>query len=107
LRPILDFVRDFPVLFAFPDYSAEELTAIFLRSADGAHYRLSDGAKSVVAKEMERRWKQRGEDFATARDVRNLFERVIATQANRISAAGAISDEALITIEEADLHLAL
>jgi stage V sporulation protein K len=82
------------------------LGEIFRRSAERARYRISETAHGALKGEMERRWQQRGADFANGRDVRNLFERVISMQANRISALPTISEDALISITEEDVRLA-
>lgn len=97
----------FPHVILFPDYSGEEMMAIFERLAQTDQYRLGDGVKEMITKEMQRRWQERGKDFANARDVRNVFERIIAMQANRIGTSGITSDDALTTISEADVRLAL
>jgi len=75
----------FPRVVSFPDYSAEELEEIFRREANRNQYRIADEAGTALKSEIERVWKQRGPDFANARDVRNLFERVVSSQANRVS----------------------
>jgi hypothetical protein len=46
-------------------------------------------------------------DFANAREVRNLFERVIAEQANRVANLPTIDDEVLTTITSGDLAQAI
>jgi Holliday junction resolvasome RuvABC ATP-dependent DNA helicase subunit len=97
----------FPHVIAFPDYSAGEMVEIFELIARESKYRLSDGVKGIVAKRMEQVWQRRGKDFANARDVRNLFERVVSMQANRIVASGVTSNDALMTITEADVEAAL
>jgi AAA lid domain-containing protein len=56
---------------------------------------------------MEQAWQRRNKDFANARDVRNLFERVLSVQANRIVASGVTSTDALMTITEADVEAAI
>jgi SpoVK/Ycf46/Vps4 family AAA+-type ATPase len=97
----------FPRVILFPDYSAQEMMAIFVRMARTDGYRAGDGVKEMIAKEMQRRVLQRGKDFANARDVRNLFERIISMQANRIGTSGMTSGDALTTISKTDVCLAL
>jgi len=96
----------FPRVVSFPDYLAEELEEIFRREANRNRYRIADEAETALKGEMERLWKQRRPDFANARDVRNLFERVISNQANRVSGSSTITTEVLSTISEADIRLA-
>lgn len=96
----------FPRVVSFPDYSTEELEEIFRRVASHSGYRIAGEAETVLKGEMERLWQQRGPDFANARDVRNLFERVVAMQANRVGGSSTITTEVLTTITEADVRLA-
>jgi stage V sporulation protein K len=51
-------------------------------------------------------WDARGKDFANARDVRNLFERVIDAQANRLGSMTAPSQDDVTTITTEDLKSA-
>jgi SpoVK/Ycf46/Vps4 family AAA+-type ATPase len=96
----------FPRVISFPDYSPAELGEIFRRQAKHSRYRIAKEAETVLKGEMERLWQQRGPDFANARDVRNLFERVVAKQANRVSRSTNITTDVLTTITEADVRLA-
>ena len=81
--------------------------AIFERMAQPDKYRLGDGVKEIITKELQRRWRERGKDFANARDARNLFERIIEKQANRIGTSGMTFEDALTAINETDVRLAL
>ena len=47
-------------------------------------------------------YNNRGENFANGRDVRNLFETVLANQANRMASNLNISDEELSTLTYED-----
>ena len=55
---------------------------------------------------FERMHASKGEDFANARDVRNLFEAAIANQANRLIGGENYDDEEVASIEAADLPVA-
>lgn len=88
---------------SFPDYSADEMSDIFFGMAAAAQYRLDDEAKATVRTRMNELWGRRTDSFANARDVRNLFERSIAAQANRISRTGDMSDAALSAMTSEDL----
>ena len=80
---------------------------IFHREATSNGYVLDPNAQNAITGEIKRRWEQRGADYANARDVRNLFERVIAKQADRVSQSGKrITKQALTMICEADVRLA-
>ncbi|MDO4366674.1 MAG: AAA family ATPase, partial [bacterium] len=68
----------------FPDYSADELTEIFVRMAKQEEYVLMPGALSHVRLEMERRVAKKTASFGNARTVRSIFERVKEYQAQRL-----------------------
>jgi stage V sporulation protein K len=74
----------FQNVIRFEDYTADEMEAIFLSMADDQDYQLTGEARQRMRGLMQRLWEERGEDFANARDVRNLFEACVAHQANRI-----------------------
>ncbi|EJL37898.1 AAA+ family ATPase [Caulobacter sp. AP07] len=90
----------------FPDYTADETLEIFERQAKSADYILSDPAREMVRGELARR-RAVAVNFANGRDVRNLFERVLAMQANRLGQTASVSDKMLKMIEEADVRMAL
>jgi SpoVK/Ycf46/Vps4 family AAA+-type ATPase len=97
----------FPRVIWFPDYSAGELVEIFCRIADQNRYVISDDARRILQTEMDHLREKRGPSFANARDVRNLFERVISMQADRVGSLKVVSDAELTTITEADVNLAV
>lgn len=66
----------------FPDYSAEELYAIFGQLCQKEDYHLARGVKPLLIQHFEQARKD--ENFSNARYVRNLFEKVKIEQANRI-----------------------
>ena len=91
----------------FPDYSADDLTAIFDRFAEQSGYVISQSARLLVRSELQQRWQRRGPEFANARDARNFFELVISKQANRLSSIRSLDEEALTSIEEEDVRAAV
>jgi len=97
----------FPRVIWFPDYSAGELVEIFCRIADQNRYVISDNARSILQTEMAHLREKKGPSFANARDVRNLFERVISMQADRVGSLKVVSDAELTTITETDVNLAI
>jgi tetratricopeptide (TPR) repeat protein len=88
---------------AFPDYSAAELSQIFMRTARGYDYRLRDPAIARLESLLVELVAMKGPRFGNARAVRNLFEDAVATQAERVAADGLLPDENLDTIEAEDL----
>jgi len=71
--------------FEFPDYTAQELISIFDLQCSKYEYILSGEAREAVRRKIEEMEEAKGENFANARDVRNLFERIITDQAARIA----------------------
>lgn len=87
----------------FPDYSVEELAQIFEFYLKKYDYKLTDGAESLLKKILEEAVEGKGKSFGNGRFVRNLFEKVIENQANRLSPMADISADSLRTIAEQDL----
>ena len=109
-NPMREFIESNPGLrsrfnkfFEFPDYTAEELKQIFDLQCEKYQYKLDDEAKEAVHKEIERLEAEKDENFANARAVRNLFEKIITNQAARIADIENVDEETLATITVEDL----
>lgn len=87
----------------FPDYDNADLSEIFLRMAARSGYQLSPAALDAIPAMVAQKWTVRSASFANARDVRNVFETAIAEHANRLAMSPSFTDEALTTLEEADI----
>lgn len=87
----------------FPDYTPEQLTEIFRRMCEDAGYRLAPAAQVRMAAELAARHATRGDNFANAREVRNLFENAVARHANRVAKLPEHTDELLTVLERDDL----
>ena len=105
-----EFVESNPVLksrfnkfFEFPDYTNEELQEIFELQCKKYQYKLTEEADKAVREEIIRLEEAKGENFANAREVRNLFEKIIANQAARVSSLEDVDEETLSTITIDDL----
>lgn len=75
----------FSKYFHFPDYSADEMEQIFLLLCNEYGYWLTSRAESILRMKIKHIDSNKGENFANAREVRNLFEKVITNQAARLS----------------------
>ena len=89
----------------FDDYSLEELLDIFRMQCKKGCYQLEPAAEEQVRSSI------RAENtdpvtFGNARGVRNLFERVLVCQANRLAALEQVSQEELMTITAEDVAAA-
>lgn len=69
----------------FPDYTKKELIDIFMRLAGKYHYSLSEKAKHALSDLLDDSLSKEGEHFGNGRFVRNLFEKIIECQANRLA----------------------
>lgn len=91
----------------FPDYSADELFQIFESSTKKYEYKLTDTASEFLKEVLNKAVEGKDKNFGNGRYVRNLFERVVENQANRISIVPDITAESLATIEEEDIKKSL
>ena len=87
----------------FPDYTVEEMMGIFRMRCDKAGYTLApeagDELKSILAEKSKD-----SIGFGNARGVRNLFEKALSRQANRLAAMGQLTREQLMEIRPEDLE---
>ena len=91
----------------FDDYGPVELVQIFERFAAAADYVLTPDAREELQRTMERLHAARDRYFGNARTVRNLFDDVVAHQAERLLAPGAAPDrDALMALTRADVKAA-
>ena len=90
----------------FRDYSADKLVEIFRAMAAKAHYELSPDAEATLVQVVSDIWTHRAENFANAREVRNLFERAISAQANRLAQPNNGPQQSLLELTEDDIRCA-
>ena len=94
----------FNKFFEFPDYTVDELQAIFKLQCDKYQYKLTEEAEAAVRDEIILRESAKGENFANAREVRNLFEKIITNQAARVADLEDVDEETLSLITIHDLE---
>lgn len=68
----------------FPDYTANEMEQIFLSMCQKYDYIVSPQLKSVLLPYFEKIVQDKSDNFANAREVRNIFERTTQRQASRL-----------------------
>lgn len=93
----------FSKFIEFPDYDTDDLFKIFVKFCNDYDYVLSNEAYSLVQKEIANMVKSRDYYFANAREVRNLFEKIISNQASRVMNTKGLSELDMITIEFSDI----
>ncbi|MGH2711261.1 MAG: AAA family ATPase [Actinomycetota bacterium] len=92
----------FPETIEFPGFSPRELVEILERFCDEAQYRMEPRAKERAGAMLKAAWEKRDRSFGNARMARNLFEDVVAEQANRVVREGDMDREAVSSLTEED-----
>ena len=91
----------FPRTVFFPDYSTDDLVAIFELLADKNGYELADDARSRLAEVLDAVPREQG--FGNGRLARNLLEETMAGHAGRVVALTDPTRDQLATIVAADI----
>ena len=86
----------------FTDYNAEELFQIFMRLAHKYDYIVESEAQQIIKDLINTEIESKDQQFGNARFVRNLFENILASQANRLANNNTLSSESLRTIVKED-----
>lgn len=88
----------------FADYNEEELFQIFELNLKKYEYVLDPAAVERVKETIRQAVEGRDKDFGNARYIRNIFEKVIQNQANRVAYIQRVTAEDLCLIKEEDVH---
>ena len=88
----------------FPDYTDGELFDIFKLYLNKNQYTMTDDASELLKNNLSYVVANKTKNFGNARYVRNLFERAVEQQANRLSAKRSISDEELSQLTKEDIE---
>lgn len=91
----------------FEDYTAEELVEIFRSNLKKARYRIKRDAFEWMQQYIKRKVVTKDENFGNARFIRNIFEKVVQNQADRLARQSNISNEELtiITIDDVNKRI--
>lgn len=89
----------------FPDYSIDEMMAIFDMRCSQNRYTLAEDAKPIL-RDLLKLKSMDVKGFGNARGVRNLFERAVTAQANRLSTDPDITKEDLMLLTADDIRTA-
>lgn len=110
-EPMTKFINSNPGLesrfnkyFYFPDYTGEQLMAIFRGQCKKNGYTLSADAESAALKLFDELYAERDDNFGNGRDVRNCFEDMVVRQSNRVAAMESSTRDDLMTILPEDLE---
>ncbi len=107
-----DFVHSNPGLESrfnrfldFPDYSVSEMLDIFGMRCKKSAYRLAEDAKDTL-KALLALGALEPKSFGNARGVRNLFERAVSAQANRLAQQESVTRDELMLLTADDIRVA-
>ena len=112
-RQMHDFIDSNPGLKSrftqtinFDDYTAEELTQIFINMSMARKFVLSDEVKSAVKRMFDQIYLRRDRNFGNAREARRMFDETVENQSHRLVEAmnkQTLKDTDMYIILEADL----
>lgn len=97
----------FSKYFEFLDYSGDELLSIFDRFCSSNGYALDDETSAMLKQKFDLLFATRDEHFGNARTARNIFEKAINAQADRIAMLPEISNADLELITAKDIAAAI
>ncbi|HMQ70308.1 MAG TPA: AAA family ATPase [Ignavibacteria bacterium] len=99
------FKSRFNRYITFKDYTPIQLKNIFIHYCNNSDYKLNEPASNLLDELFEKMYYNRDKSFGNARYVRNVFEKTLENQANRISKLSSLTKELLETIEEEDIPI--
>jgi stage V sporulation protein K len=89
--------------FDFQDYSPDELLVIFRKICEKSHFNLAEPSRDVLLKKLTLLYENRDNRFGNGRLVRNIFDKTVEKQANRLSKLSKVNKEMLMTIAPEDI----
>ena len=89
--------------FFFEDYDSQQLMDIFRSMCAKNGYALSQEAEALMEQELQSLYHHRDENFGNARDVRNLFEKAVSRQSDRVAQLEQPTREQLMELLAEDL----
>ena len=89
--------------FYFEDYTAPQLLEIFQSMCTRGGYTLSSEGEDAACKLLDELYENRDENFGNARDVRNLFEKAVTRQSDRVALLESPTREQLMELLPQDI----
>ncbi len=89
--------------FNFNHYTPDELMQIFDRFAGNVKFKTNDDAKKKLVELITAFHALRGRDFGNGRFVRNVFERIVQKQADRLASVTELTEDILCEIKPEDV----
>lgn len=104
LKSNTGLISRFNKYIEFPDYSVNELLEILDKMAQSSGVTIEESASTVIEKQLSKMTKEEIKQFGNARGIRNIFEKVMVNQANRIVNCEEPTLEQLSMVIEEDIH---
>jgi Holliday junction resolvasome RuvABC ATP-dependent DNA helicase subunit len=89
--------------FNFKDYTPPELVSIFARFCGHSALKLTAPAEKKLLALFQKAYEDRDKSFGNGRLARNLFEKVVERQANRLVEIAPLTDQILSTVTKDDI----
>ncbi len=89
--------------FYFDHYPPEDLIRIFDSFCKNVQFRVEKDARSALFDLLKSLYEKRDRTFGNGRLVRNIFEKIVERQANRIAGITPLTDEILCSITKEDI----
>lgn len=89
--------------YYFDHYEPEQLLQIFDLFMKNASFTLTGPARKEILRLLTSFYERRDKSFGNGRFVRNLFERMVERQANRIASITPLTDNVLCSLAKADV----
>jgi stage V sporulation protein K len=89
--------------FNFADYQPDELVNIFEIICKQQHFRITERGKEKLLKKFIYLYAQKDNNFGNGRLVRNIFDKTIERQANRLVKISKVNKEMMMTITWEDI----
>ncbi|EAZ94133.1 AAA family ATPase [Crocosphaera chwakensis] len=91
--------------FNFEDYTPKELLLIFQSISNKHHYHLHKEAEEKLLLQFQELYNNRNKSFGNGRLVRNIFEKTIAKQANRLAKISNLDNNMMQEILPEDIYV--
>lgn len=89
--------------FTFTDYQPTELLTIFVKICQSHQYQINSDAQKALLNKFIDLYNNRDSNFGNGRLVRNIFEKNLENQANRLAQLQNISPEMMMLITKEDI----
>ncbi len=104
LKSNTGLISRFNRFIEFPDYTVKELTDILIRMAEKTGLTMEDEALTSIRSFLEDMDRIKIKEFGNARGIRNIFEKILINQANRLAACDKPTKKQVSVICREDIY---